>query len=339
MADRSPVPALTPADLNHRHIIMSVMPAGPDLPEAMNPITEDVLSSVLGTYQLRTHVFANPKLCGDWHLGDEAGSSDARFHLLAAGGCWLHLRESPPTRLFEGDLVILPRGGWHIFSASQDQPQSLMHLPVDRGPPHTSLVCGRFEFIAGAANPILGALPAVLIIPSAATAARGRRIAEMMAEELDDPQPGHGAVLDKLGDTLFVMSLRYHIQNTENPRGVVAALADSRLCKALIAIHQQPDRNWTVNELAQLAAMSRTRFAETFHLIVGLAPIDYLTRWRMTCAEHLLTDPHLSMDSVAEQLGYESVESFRRAFKRIHGRNPGAFKRFMNDRLNWPARN
>ena len=300
------------------------------LPAGMQPVAEDLLSSLLGSYQLRTHVFANPRLCGDWRIGDTEDSQGARFHLLAKGRCWLHLHHIPPMQLFQGDLVVLPRCGWHMFASGPELPDTHLRMQTADAEPYTWLICGHFEFLAGAANPLLDTLPQALVIPASAMGARGRRVAEMLSEELADPQPGQSAVLDKLGDALFVMSLRYHIRHAENPHGLMAALADGRLARALVAIHQSPGRTWTVGDLAHVAAMSRTTFAEHFRDTVGLAPIDYLTRWRMTCAELMLTNPRLlSMNLIAEKLGYESVESFRRAFKRVHGRNPGAYKRAL----------
>ncbi len=299
------------------------------LPDEMTPVSEDVLSSVLSSYQLRTHVFANPRFCGNWRIGDDTDGNDARFHMLAEGSCWLHLRKQSPLALSEGDLVILPRGGWHLFAADAEVPDTQMHMQTAGASTYTSLICGQFEFLAGAVNPILDALPAAMVIPASAMGARGQRIAQMMAEELSIPQLGHSVVLDKLGDALFVMSLRHHIQQNPHQCGLMAALVDPRLARALDAIHRLPEHGWTVADLAHVAAMSRTTFAETFHQMVGLAPIEYLTRWRMTRAELMLADSRQSMESIAEQLGYESVETFRRAFKRIHGRNPGAYKRFL----------
>lgn len=293
---------------------------------------DDVLSAVLGGYQLRARVFANPRFCGDWRFGI-SGQRRATFHMIAEGGCWLHLRDAEPRSLETGDLVVFPHDAWHLLAASPDPGDGTMHMFTEGTGPYTTLICGYFEFLAGGRNPVLDALPPAIVVPHAEAGIELATLAKLMLQELSADAPGTQSVVDKLADVLFVVAVRHHVNRAADVRGLLAALADPRLYRALEAMHRAPERAWTVEALAAEAMMSRTVFALRFAETVGMPPMEYLTRWRMTQAELLLRNPRLSADAIAERVGYDSAEAFRRAFKRVHGRNPGDFKRWLRMRL------
>jgi AraC family transcriptional regulator, activator of mtrCDE len=106
-------------------------------------------------------------------------------------------------------------------------------------------------------------------------------------------------------------------------QGLLAALNDPRLSRALAAMHGDAGRNWTVAELAEVALLSRTAFCEHFSAVLGIPPMQYLTEWRMAEALRLLRDPNHSVGRIAERLGYQTEAAFRRAFKRVQGFAPG----------------
>jgi AraC-like DNA-binding protein len=88
-----------------------------------------------------------------------------------------------------------------------------------------------------------------------------------------------------------------------------------------------PGHSWTVERLADAVALSRSAFASHFSTLVGTSPADYLTRWRMTKAAELLRDQALTTSQIAARSGYGSEASFNRAFKRLQGLTPGAYRR------------
>jgi AraC-like DNA-binding protein len=49
--------------------------------------------------------------------------------------------------------------------------------------------------------------------------------------------------------------------------------------------------------------MSRTSFAERFKSLVGMAPLEYLTRWRVTIARHALRREDANLATIAEAIG------------------------------------
>lgn len=294
---------------------------------------EDLLSSVLSAYQLHAGIYALPSVCGAWQMST-FGDKKASFHLIGSGQCWLHTRQgTEPVPLEGGDLVVLPHDAWHMLSGENVLHGMEMHMPMEGAGPFTELLCGYFEFAAGSRNPVLEALPDIIIVRGREAGEPLKALARLLLMEMHSDAIGTKSVLDKLADGLFVMVVRNYVAASPDQRGLLAALADTRLRKALNAIHRRPAEDWTVEALAHEAAMSRTSFAERFADIVGMTPMEYLTRWRMTQAELMLRRPGVSVAAAAEQVGYQNEAAFRRAFKRIHGFGPGKLRRWLREHI------
>ena len=103
--------------------------------------------------------------------------------------------------------------------------------------------------------------------------------------------------------------------------GLLAGLADTQLSRVIDTIHQQPEKNWTLVELAEIAAMSRSRFAEHFKSVLGQTPGDYLTSWRIELAKGLLKKDK-PVGFVANEVGYENASALARAFRKKTGCSP-----------------
>jgi AraC-like DNA-binding protein len=284
---------------------------------------EAVLASVLSAYPLRASISDSFRYCGQWRE-PEPDTPWATFHLLASGWCWVEARPDVlpgPLRIEAGDLIVFTRGAAHV----------LCHAPPGQAqaasPEDTVMLCGDLRFPAGTRHPVLEALPDCLLVRRAESEARFVQLAELLVLESRQRALGNEVVLDKLADALFVMAVRHHVATVPNQRGLLAALLDPRLALALEAIHRAPGNAWTVAGLAEVACLSRTAFAERFSAVLGVSPHQYLTELRMIEALRLLRDPRLSVIAIAEQLGYQSEAAFRRTFKRVHGRGPGAIRR------------
>jgi AraC-like DNA-binding protein len=197
------------------------------------------------------------------------------------------------------------------------------HLPDDAQRDDTAMLCGELEFITGSGNPIFSALPAYFVVRSGESSAGFRQLAAMLTETSRDKRWGRQLVQNKLADSLFTMAVCEYVRRAERPRGLLAALTDARLSRALSAVHERPGEEWTIQSMAREAGMSRTAFAELFATTVGVPPIQYLAHWRATEARRLLKDRRFSVARIAEMLGYKSEAAFRRFFKRIEGVGPG----------------
>jgi AraC-like DNA-binding protein len=91
-------------------------------------------------------------------------------------------------------------------------------------------------------------------------------------------------------------------------------------------VHANPGHPWTVGQLAAQASLSRAAFARRFNQQLGVAPMTYLTDWRMALARGQLRDSHDGIASIARSLGYASEFSFAAAFKRHAGIAPGRWR-------------
>lgn len=286
----------------------------------LDPSGEAVFSAVLRTNQLRATISSNASYCDNW-TDREPASEHGTFHLIDSGVCWIRSDVlSEPLRLQAGDLVVFPDGAGHTLSGTPDPRVA----PETR---FTSMLCGEFEFATGKRNAIVDALPPCFVVREQESGAQFRQLAQLMLHEARSSSFGSRAILDKMADTLFVMAVRHYIEHAPERRGLLAALCDPRLVRALEAIHGRPEKEWTVATLAEAAHMSRTSFANHFAAVLGSGPIEYLTQWRMSEARRLLSDPRTSVAAVADQLGYRTEAAFRRAFKRVTGVGPGLVRR------------
>jgi len=125
---------------------------------------------------------------------------------------------------------------------------------------------------------------------------------------------------------MLLYALRHFLVSQPQPRGMLALFSHSRLSLAVNAIHADPQRAWSLEQMAQCAAQSRTRFANTFREVSGMTPMEYLTWWRMLLAHQALEQGE-AVANVAEKVGYQSESSFIRAFRRHFGVNPGRLRK------------
>jgi AraC-like DNA-binding protein len=301
----------------------------------------DVLTDVLNTFELKGWLSSRRELVPPWRY-DFAASKDSMFHVVSFGGAYLQVEgAAEPVRVEDGDVVLFPTGHPHSL---YDDPMSpltrLVHLDYNpqRGHkvvdseaegPKLLMLCGAFHFEYPSGFPLLHRLPKLIHIPGA----QGRLeqgfadIVLLIARESASQHLGAEIVLRRLTELLFIQIIRLWIdQQAEASIGWVGALRDQPISAALGLIHQSPAHKWTVNELAEAVALSRSAFSARFTELVGEPPMTYLTRWRMLRATRLLKN-EVRMETIAELLGYESEAAFRKAFKREIGIPPAQYRR------------
>lgn len=230
------------------------------------------------------------------------------LHLLKAGALTLSQAGSPDMDVTEPTLLFFPRGRAHRFTGT--------------GAYGADLVCATVDLGGETGNPIGEGLPELVILNLASHPAIGR-VCELLVAEGFAEDDGRQAALDRLFDYLLILIVRQVVASGAVGDGVLAGLADPRLARALTAMHEAPRRDWTLDDLADAAGMSRTRFATRFRAVIGRTPIEYLTRWRMTLAHQLLAKGR-PVKAVAAQIGYDNAAAFSRVFARVTGQPPRA---------------
>jgi AraC-like DNA-binding protein len=311
----------------------------------------DVLSDVLTTVRLRSAIHLCPELSAPWGISVPAQTDRAIFYYLSRGSGYLESEAlHSPVPLAGGDLVMLPQGDAHTLRDRLDSPVVPLDNVLDgacrKGPAPTachggggeksSVVAGYFIFEDRPANHLLATLPALMYIPSeeGCTVPWLDATLRFLACESNSKVPGADIVLNRLTDVLFIQIVRTHIARYEKlgkecreKTGVLRALIDPSMGKALEAIHEHPEIPWTVEELASRAGMSRTAFAMRFSATVGIGPLYYVRKWRMLKAADLLRRGETTVDHVAGTVGYESGAAFRKAFHREMGVPPALYRK------------
>lgn len=187
------------------------------------------------------------------------------------------------------------------------------------------LLAGAYHVQGQASQRLLGVLPPVLVVPDDHDCASLRDYLEF---QLAACRPGRQIVLDRLLDWLLVCTIRdwFDQPGAEAPRWY-RALADDTVGPALRAMHDAPDRRWTLTSLAAQAGVSRTTLAKRFTELVGEPPLAYLTDWRMALAADLLAESDATVAAVARRIGYADAFGFSAAFKRVHGTSPSEHRK------------
>ncbi len=312
----------------------------------------DVLSDVIAAVRLSSYIHICPEFTAPWGLSFGQQPDRAVFYVLSRGSCYLEVEGQPsPLTMAGGDLAMLPHGAAHILRDRLETPATPFEelirggceaaarvLHHGGGGEKSALVSGYFKFENRAAGRLLGSLPPVIHITSelAQSVPWLEGTLKFLSSEANSTQPGAEIAMARLTDVLFIQILRAFIAREEREgrtcdkhAGMLHALVDPDISKALAIMHEQPDHAWTVAELARGIGMSRTGFAVRFKEKAGVTPLHYLTQWRMQKAGDLLRQGEENVEEVALRVGYESGAAFSKAFKREMGFPPGSYRRAL----------
>lgn len=265
------------------------------------------------------------------------------FHLIAAGSCTIEIATGERRTVSTGDILLLPFADQHVFwngprvSQPAFGPDLFRPCPVKGmwtidhggGGETTHMVCGFIESSEFLSAPVFKSLPPLVVDRTGddkVSALITSTVKEILALA-DAAAPGTELPLGRLMELLFIEVVRrYASRLPADAKGWFAALNDPVVGRALQAVHGDPARRWTVDDLAREAGASRTVLAERFHTLLGEAPIGYVTGWRMQLAAERLKSTGESLAAIAAAVGYESEAAFNRAFKRVTGTTPGRWR-------------
>jgi AraC-like DNA-binding protein/mannose-6-phosphate isomerase-like protein (cupin superfamily) len=296
-----------------------------------SPKKADVLSQVLALVRLKGETVFTGALDDPGLVVDEGVS---RFYFVETGRIWLTIAglNEPALLMEQGDLVLIPHGHAHGLSTTQPtakivsraQSEEPMRNTLAANQIDVRYIGGLFRFDGGKLPPILASLPPVIHVPAgpSGTPAWLQAISHFLLHEANQLQPGAELMVSRLIDLLVIRALRTWSSSAPGRLGFIAGLGDDRIAHALAALHAAPYKAWTVPELAAIASMSRSSFADHFSATVGEAPLRYLTRWRLHLASEMLSAGNMRVSEVAERVGYASDAAFSRAYKSCFGHSP-----------------
>jgi len=292
----------------------------------------DVLADVLGTSLLRNAMYRRIECGAPWGM-EVPELERATFYVVVRGQARLEVEGESVRELSAGDTVFIPHGTAHVV---RDSKQSKAVRVCDGSPQprgatrrlggagaQTTLIKGFFQF-AGRKPSLLAGMPRVIHLTSTDPTLHRWTAAtlQLLLAESTSPGPASVLVLQRLADVLFVQTLRM----LATQHGGLAALADPAIHEALSILHGKIAHPWTVAALAKKVGLSRSGFAARFTALVGEPPLQYLTRWRMGRAAELLRDSRRRVAEIADEVGYDSVPSFNKAFRRWQGESPTHFR-------------
>lgn len=314
----------------------------------------DALSDALRVLRLAGAVFLDAEFTAPWCVVSQAGQpalpvpsegpNIVFFHVLTEGRCKARLLAGGESLEFAaGDLIMLPRDDAHLLGSDLHlaptladtlvQPAvsgGLARIEHGGGGERTRLICGFLRCDHRLCGPMLETLPRILRVPLGGGPATAWLASLLQAgtRETSAPRPGGEMVLAKLSELLFVEALRRYIELLpEQQTGWLAGLRDRFVGRALALLHERPERDWTVEALAESIGLSRSALAQRFTDFIGQPPMQYLTRWQLTIAAQRLRDEKASLARIAADSGYDSEAAFNRAFKRALGTTPAAWRR------------
>ena len=271
----------------------------------------DRLSSLLERFRVRAQLYHAGPLYGLTCFAAEPGRGF--LHVLRRGEMVVthRPRAGPPRRLTvtEPSLLFYPRPLAHEF-----------HNAPSEG---SDFTCASLDFEGGAHHPLVRALPPLVLLPLHQVQGLEQSLALLFAE-IDHVRCGHRLLADRLFEVVLLQLLRWlldHPEEGEVPAGLLTGLADPRLARALVAMHETPGQLWSLERMAQQAAMSRSAFAATFKRVVGQTPADYLADWRLTIAQAELRNGR-SVKAIADGLGYANASALSRVFTQKLGQSP-----------------
>lgn len=287
----------------------------------------DAFSQLLHLLKLDASLYFNAKVCGNWRINEHTLEATC-FHMVTIGSCKLDVPGQFSGVLNRGDLVIFPRELPHTMMPLEPQlgAQEWFDYSVADGLDGTGMMCGEMRFQHKGSRYILDALPPVFVIRYDPHNDWLRSLLEMIVAENMRGGPASKVLLDKLSELLFTYALRQHLIDHPGEVGMLAIYGHPRLARAANALHQHPELEWTLDSMADIAALSRTSFAETFKAVSGWTPGQYLTWWRMQLAWSLLRDGE-TLAEVANRVGYKSESAFSRVFQKTFSISAGKVRR------------
>lgn len=319
----------------------------------------DLLSDVLGTVKLTGALFFMVDASFPW--GVEVPQAAAfspillpraqhivSYHIILKGSGFACIPDVTSTWFEAGDILVLPHGDPYAMLSEPGQPpeydiaatmEFFREMAAGRlpftvregggGHPNCEFVCGFLGCDMQPFNPLLSTLPRLLRIRRSPDGPDGllSRLIDLTLTEARQPRVGGNSIRLRLSELVFVEVMRRHLESLPaQATGWLSGLRDPAIGKVLTMLHEQPADPWTLNELARRACMSRAALAGRFTHLVGHAPMQYLTLWRMQIAARLLGDGAMKVAAVGREIGYQSEAAFSRAFKKTVGVSPAAWR-------------
>ncbi len=297
---------------------------------------DDPLSDIFNLIRLTGCVYFQRDFHVPWGMRIE-GTGFAQFHVVTRGACEVEV-DGQWHAGSVGDVLLFPHGHAHTLADRQGRdavagPEVMASFAGSApyfadGPASTRVICGHYAYRSDITHPVISELPQFLHLRGGDLGPNDTLSAlPALMAELSSPTAGSQALVERYAEILLIQVLRIHAARQAPATGFLSAVTDQRMSRVLSRIHRDFACDIGLEDLAREAALSRSAFAQRFRDVAGIAPIAYLTKWRMLAASGLLKSSGLSVASISAEVGYSSDIAFARAFKREFGITPSTYRR------------
>lgn len=302
----------------------------------------DVFADIFSTLNLKGALYFRTDFSAPWGVTVPEYESVARFHIVVQGRCFVTVGQQT-IELNAGDMIMIPRGSSHVLADSRETKpfplekilsqtgydgEGILTIGEGDSKASTQMVCGHLSFRDKANHPILQSLPEHLMLSNSCRAKHALLddILRLIVQRIFSDQLGSEASITRLSEIVFIELLKSGLNEDERLVSIMNAFQDPKISQSLRLMHAKPEHPWTLASLAAEVAMSRSRFAHRFHQLVGVAPMGYLSDWRLQKALSLLEASQLAIQQISLQAGYQSASAFTRAFTAKFGQSPTEYR-------------
>ncbi|MFQ1047957.1 AraC family transcriptional regulator [Avibacterium paragallinarum] len=294
----------------------------------------DILDHLIELAQIQGEIHTHCLFQGNWRtLQPSAAQNMGIFHIIVRGECEIIVNKQK-IFLKAGDIFFLPEGDLHYIqsrkfteitqSTIEKSENGLFQLATNGlEKSDFEMFCGVFYY--DKQSILFKILPHILHLSMYQTPIE--QLVELFRFEAEGKQSAGRSIINSLSSVLFAYILRHYIVKHESEMGLLAALQDKRLSAVVREVLQNPEQNWNMENLAEMANMSRANFIRVFQKKMGIAPGKFLTQVRMQRASMLLKTTQKNILTIALDIGYQSEAYFSRVFKQYYGISPNQYRK------------
>ena len=312
----------------------------------------DPFDDVVSAMSVASSLYVRFRMTAPWGVAFDTGYQ-ARLMMIAEGTGWLLAAGDQPRHICKGDCLIIKEGTRFAMADAPDSrivdcgdlfvrlpgfsPETGFSTIPDRTVHHggdgalMEIVSARLSFDPIAAEPLLALLPDLLHVRLIdGDLALLETTLQLIGLETRRDGLGADLAVERLTDVLFIQTIRaWAAADGSQAGGWLAALKHRALARVIRTVHADIARDWTVDEMARVAGVSRSSFAQSFRSVLGETPLNYVTRWRMYRAK-ILMRKGATLAEIAIRVGYESDTALSRAFRRVEGLAPGEWRKNLS---------
>lgn len=271
-----------------------------------------------------------------------------------SGQCAVTFDAPAKTVIFrQGDILVLPCHTRHRIAAPENTPcidiRDLMarqvepHVKDSQGHPSLGLLLDQQVNYGGggelfelrmvimfvekqAAGGLISGLPGPMLLSGFAD--KHRSLLDAIHDELNVQRARESITQPaaiRLTEALLTIALKE--ATTQQDAGLIyKGLADPAVSRVINAVLKEPNKDWDLQDMVDIAHVCRSALNSRFTASVGMSPRHFVNHVRLTRASEMLTDTTMSIAMIAERTNYSSEAAFNRAFRKWCGMTPGAMR-------------